>query len=78
MRQNLLGINTKILISKSVAHNWIRVVVSNSFSVNQQYDVFLNSKCAVVPEMKEVMVLFHSATAQRTLLRSGGQACDQN
>lgn len=34
-----------------------------------------NSKCAIIPGMKEVMVLFHPATAQRTMLRSGSQTC---
>ena len=33
--------NTKFLISKSIAHNGISVVVSNVFHVNQEYDVFL-------------------------------------
>lgn len=41
------------MISKSVAHNRVRVVVSNLFHVSQQYDVFLKiHKCAIEPEMK--------------------------
>ena len=40
-RWNLLGINAKFLISQSIAHNRIDVIVSNLFNVSQWYDAFL-------------------------------------
>ena len=40
-KRNLVGITAELLISWSVARSRIGEVVSNLFSVNQQYDVFL-------------------------------------
>lgn len=40
-RWNLLGINTKLLISQSIAHNRKDVRVNSLFSVSQWHDAFL-------------------------------------